>query len=41
MKKEKKKELPKANYGDATPEDVARALLRYRLEKEPEHFDEE
>jgi len=27
MKKEKKKELPKANYGDATPEDVARAFI--------------
>lgn len=30
MKKEKKKEPHKANYGDTTPEQVARALLKYR-----------
>lgn len=29
-RKKKDRDLPPADYGDATPEDVARALLLYR-----------
>ncbi len=34
MKKEEKKDPPKVDYGDATPEDVAKALLKFRPKKE-------
>ncbi len=42
-KKPRKKALP-ANYGDATPEDVARALHRYRPKRRsvtPEKVEQE
>ena len=35
MKKEKKKAYSKADYQGATPEQVARAMLKYRPKTEP------
>ncbi len=30
MKRKKKKRIYRADYGDVTPEDLARAILQYR-----------